>query len=331
MKEKILVTGGAGFIGHHFIEHVLRNTDWNVIVLDRLNYASKGFDRLRDISCFDEDRVKLFTADLTQPLSEGLRKEIGQIDYVVHMAAETHVDRSISDPRPFVFANVVGTMELLEFCRHYQRNVKKIVYFSTDEVFGPAPHGTAYKEWDRYNCTNPYSATKAGGEELALAYANTYDMPVIITHTMNVIGERQHPEKFVPLCINKILNGEMVHIHSDSNRQNAGSRMYIHARNVADALLFLLKKGQRRDKYNIVGEEEVDNLTLAKGIAKILNKELKYRLVDFHSSRPGHDLRYALDGEKMKELGWEPPKKFWESLEKTIKWTINRPEWLKEV
>lgn len=328
---RILVTGGAGFIGHHFVEHLLKNTGWDVVVVDRLNYASSGFDRLRDVDVFDDKRARAFTADFTQPLGEGLAKEIGQVDYIVHMGAETHVDRSIENPEPFVMANVVGTMRMLDFART-QNNLKRFVYFSTDEVFGPAPQGVDYKEWDRYNSGNPYAAAKAGGEELALAYANTYRVPVIITHTMNAFGERQHPEKFIPKVITKVLAGEMVTIHADQKREKAGSRFWIHARNIAAAVLFLLEKSEFRDKYNIVGEREVDNLSMARYVANALGKELKYELVDFHSSRPGHDLRYALDGTKMKDMGWEVPKTFEDSLAKTVGWYFLKPErmrWLR--
>ncbi len=325
---KILLTGRARFIGHHFVEHLLKNTDWEILILDRLNYASNGLERLRDINVFDEKRVFVFTADFTKPIEEGLQQEIGQVDYIVHMGAETHVDNSTLDPRKFVYANVVGTLEVLEFARR-QQNLKKFIYFSTDEVFGPAPEGAAYKEWDRYNSGNPYAATKAGGEELCLAYANTYNLPITITHTMNVFGERQHPEKFIPKIIRLVLAGEPVTIHANKDKTKAGSRFWIHARNVAAAMVFLLNHQTKHgDKYNIVGEKEVDNLVMARQIAHILGKELYYEMVDFHSSRPGHDLRYALDGQKMKDLGWEIPMSFENSLTKTVQWTISNPKWL---
>lgn len=326
-RTNILVTGGAGFIGHHFVEHVLKNTDWRIVVLDKLNYASNGFDRLRDIAAFDDKRVTVLTHDFTRPVVEGLAKEIGRVDYIVHMGAETHVDRSITDPEPFVMSNVVGTMRMLDFARA-QKDLKKFVYFSTDEIFGPAPLGTAYKEWDRYNSTNPYSASKAGGEELCLAYANTYRVPAVITHTMNVFGERQHPEKFIPMTVKKVQRGDTVVIHSDPSKRVPGSRFWIHARNVASAILFLLEKGEFREKYNVVGEREVNNLEMAEFIAKVLGKPFKYEMVDFHSSRPGHDLRYALDGSKMMNMGWHIPIPFEHALEKTIQWTLANSRWL---
>jgi len=325
---KILITGGCGFIGHHMVEHLIKNTNWHIIIFDKLTYASSGYDRLRDINCFDESRVSVFNHDIINPVPLGVVKEVGNLDYIVHLAAESHVDRSIEDPKPFVLSNVLGTMQILDFVRFYQTNLKKMLYFSTDEVFGPAPEGTAYKEDDRYNSSNPYAASKAGGEELAVAYANTYKVPVMVSHTMNVFGERQHPEKFIPICIRKILGGDMISIHANKERTKAGSRFWIHARNVADAVVFLLSSGSWSEKYNIVGEVEIDNLKMAQTIGDFLGKEAKCVLTDFHGSRPGHDLRYALDGTKLKEMGFEYAKGFEQSLEKTIKWYIDNPKWL---
>ena len=325
---RLLITGGCGFIGSHCVEHILKATDWEIIVLDRLNYASTGFDRLKDINAFDDRRVHVFTHDMTQPIVYGLAQEIGQVDFIMHLGAETHVDNSILDPKSFVMANVLGTMQMLEFART-QDHLKCFVYFSTDEVFGPAPDGVSYKEWDRYNSTNPYSATKAGGEELALAWANTFKVPVMITHTMNNFGERQHPEKFIPSTIRKVMKDETVLIHSNSDRTIPGSRFYIHARNTADAIMFLLSQNAGwRDKFNIVGEQEVNNLEMAEFIAQVLGKKLNYEMVDFHSSRPGHDLRYALDGSKLEKLGWKIPVDFQNSLMKTIQWSVSNPRWL---
>ncbi len=341
MSKRILVTGGCGFIGHHFVEHLIKNTDWDIVVLDRLNYASSGFDRVKDINVYDDKRVTILTADFTNPINEGLAKEIGQLDYIVHMGAETHVDNSINNPEPFVMSNVVGTMRMLDFAKE-QNNLQKFIMFSTDEVYGPAPQGVAYKEIDRYNSTNPYSGSKASSEQLAMAYANCYNLPIIVTNTMNVFGERQHPEKFIPMTIKKVLNDETVLIHSSPDKKVSGSRYWIHARNVADALLFLLEhcdmsqkyfiddKGlpQFNHRYNIVGEREVSNLDMAKYISEVLGKELKYEMINFHESRPGHDLRYALDGSKIKKFGWELPKSFEDSLKKTIEWSLENKRWL---
>lgn len=324
---KVLITGICGFIGHHVAEHFLINTDFELIGIDKLSYASNGFNRLRDAIGYPHPRVKLFSTDFTQEFPAGLIKEIGPVDYIFHLGAETHVDRSIDDPAPFVMSNVIGTMHLLNYARKLVY-LKKFFYFSTDEVFGPAPAGVEYEEWDRYNATNPYSASKAAGEQLALAYANTYQLPVVVTRTMNCFGERQHPEKFIPSVINKVLNGKEVLIHANAAKTKAGSRFYIHCRNVASALLFLIDSANGRDAYHIVGEREVDNLDMARFIARVLDKPLYYELIDFHSSRPGHDLRYALSGGKMEKMGWRIPKTFEVSLEKTIRWYVDNPKWL---
>jgi dTDP-glucose 4,6-dehydratase len=336
---RTLITGGAGFIAHHLIGKILRETDWEVVTLDRLDYSG-NLNRLNDIlqtfSVEDRKRVKVVFHDLKAELNPLIRSEIGEVDYILHLAAGSHVDRSIEYPMEFVLDNVVGTCNILEFART-QKNLKRFIYFSTDEVFGPAPDGIKYKENDRYNSTNPYSASKAGGEELAVAYENTYGIPVYITHTMNVFGERQHPEKYIPMCIKKIRDGETVSIHSDSTKTIPGSRHYIHAEDVADAVLFLATKkfiettygDAKCPKFNIVGSEELNNLELAQIIAEAQGKELKYELVDFHSSRPGHDLRYALDGSKMKELGWEPSKSVRERIAEVTNWTLENHNWIK--
>ena len=277
--------------------------------------------------------------DLKSEINPWIKKEIGDIDIILHLAAGSHVDRSIDFPMEFVLDNVVGTANILDYARNLneEKKLERFIYFSTDEVFGPAPKGVDYKENDRYNSTNPYSATKAGGEELAVAYENTYGLPVYITHTMNVFGERQHPEKFIPMCIKKIRDGESVTIHSDKSKTIPGSRHYIHAEDVAEAIYFLLTNkinfdvdfgGAKCPKFNIVGSEEIDNLQLAKTIAASQGKELKYDMVDFHSSRPGHDLRYSLSGEKMKQLGWQPSIKLTERIKQVVQWSLNNQNWI---
>ena len=333
---KVLVTGGAGFIAHHVIETILDTTDWEIISLDRLDFSG-NLNRLHDLigQRPDKVRVKIVYHDLKAPISPLTASTIGQVDYILHLAAGSHVDRSIDFPLEFVMDNVVGTANILDYART-QHNLKRFIYFSTDEVFGPAPGKIKYDEYDRYNSSNPYSASKAGGEELAVAYQNTYNLPIYITHTMNVFGERQHPEKYIPLVIRKVINGEKITIHSNPSKTKAGSRHYIHAKDVADGLMFLINKnvdievsnGIKCPKFNLVGTEEVDNLELAQLIASKLNKELKYEMVDFHSSRPGHDLRYALSGERLKELGWEPTVKLSDHIEKVVNWYINNPDWL---
>ena len=331
MKKRVLVTGGAGFVGHHVVEKLLQDTDWDVISLDRLD-VSGDLNRLHNVLEKNPEwrtRLKIVWHDLKAPLNSLVRKRIGNVDSILHLAAGSHVDRSITYPMEFIMDNVVGTANLLEYARIYLQDfLKFFLYFSTDEVFGPASEGVYYKENDRYDSGNPYSATKAGAEELCVAYANTYKMPIMITHTMNVFGHRQHPEKFIPLVIDKVNKGEEITIHANKECTKAGTRHYVHATDVADAVLFLMENGTIREKYNIVGEREVDNLELANMIANIMNKPLKYKMVDFHSSRPGHDLRYALCGEKMRKLGWQPRKDFHKRLQEVVEWTLENREWL---
>jgi len=352
--KKVILTGSNGFLGHHIVEHILKNTDWHIYAWDKLNYASMGYDRIREIQAFDERRIQFFTPDITREISDGIIRECKDAKIILHAAAETHVDRSIEDPKPFVYSNVVGTMNMLDFARKCD-NLEAFWYCSTDEVFGPAlpPLNRSdrftvedmtklaqrdsgyklklypvYKEWDRYNPTNPYSASKAGAEALCLAYMNTYNIPGFITNCMNLFGERQHPEKFIPLCIRKILKGESITIHGTKDKLKSGSRFYIHARNTANAVLWLIDHFDQRDKYNIVGEKELTNLEVAQKIADILGKPLYYEIVDFHSSRPGHDLRYGLDGYKLKTMGYKIPVTIDESLRKTVEWTVEHPQWL---
>ncbi len=340
MRKRILITGGAGFIAHHVIEKILSTTDWHIITLDRLDFSG-NLNRLNEVvSSFpkiEQKRVKVVHHDLKAELNPEIIATIGKIDYISHLAAGSHVDRSITYPLEFVMDNIVGTAHILDYARKLD-NLERFAYFSTDEVFGPAPKGLNYKENDRYNSTNPYSATKAGAEELVVAYENTYGLPSLITHTMNVFGERQNPEKYIPMVIKKVRDKDKVTVHANAEKTVAGSRHYIHAEDVADALLFLFnydissiaadETGAKCQKFNIVGKDEIDNLQLAKFIAQTQNRDLKYEMVDFHSQRPGHDLRYALDGEKMKKMGWEPKSAF-DRLEKTIKWTLDNPRWLK--
>lgn len=340
--KTVLITGASGFVGHHVVEGILKGTDWNIVTIDRLSSTTKnGFDRLRDIKAYDNKRVTRFTHDLNTEIGEGLVKELGAINYVLHLAADSHVDRSISTPIPFVMNNIRSTLTMLEYARAIKdTSLEKFLYFSTDEVYGTAPEGVNYKEGDRFNCGNPYSASKAGSECLCDAYANTFKLPIIITNTMNIIGERQHPEKFFPMVINKVLTGEKLFIHSDETKTKPGKRHYLHARNIAEAMIFILKNSTEIlntedssiGRFNIVGEKEFDNLQFAQAIADAVGKPLNYELIDFHSSRPGHDLRYGLDGTKLKAMGFSYPVPVDESIKRVVEWTLRKENisWLKE-
>lgn len=334
---RLLLTGAAGFIGHHFLEHLLVKTDWEIACLIRTGGAG-SLRRLNEVLDGDnslpawDKRVVVRWHDLSSPINEQLEHDLGQFDYIVHMAALTHVDNSIKNAGPFVFSNLVGTYHMLEFARKQHRLIW-FNQFSTDEVFGPAPLGRAFKEDDRYNATNPYAATKAGAEQLANAYANCYGIPILTTCTMNNFGERAGMEKFLPLLIQKVVLGEKVIIHADPTKTKSGTRFYIHARNTSAALFHLLTTlkgplGRMATRFNVVGEREVANLDLAKLVAEELGLPLNYEMTDFHSSRPGHDLRYALDSTKLFSTGYRHPVTFDESLKKTIRWSILHPHWL---
>ena len=332
--KKIIITGGCGFIGHHAVKYFLDNTDWHIYIIDKLSYASGGLNRLRDIDYdgnFSKLRVSFFSADLSIPLSSGIKEEICDADYILHLAAETHVDNSIKNPLDFVSSNVVGTFNILEFARELINvELKAFVYFSTDEVFGNAPEAVKYKEWDRYNSTSPYSATKAAGEELTLAYMNSYDLPGFIVHCMNCIGERQHPEKFIPKTIKNAIEENEIFIHCCKENRVSGSRFYIHAADVIDAVYFLLDKFEQREKYNIAGREEMSNIAVALEISRILETQIKYKLVNFHEDRPGQDFRYDLDETKLKKMGWEAPEGIKYTLEDIVKWYVlpQNKKWL---
>jgi dTDP-glucose 4,6-dehydratase len=359
---RIIITGGLGFIGHSLVEHLLRNTDWHIIIIDKLSYASRGFDRLRSmgIEFGQNKRVTVFTYDLCQPLSVGLRSEFGKVDYIVHLAAHTHIEDSIANPTSFILNNVMSTVHLLEYARTLS-DLKLFFYFSTDEVFGSAPPGVAYTEDDKHTPTNPYSASKSAAEQICMSYNNTYKVPVIVCNTMNAFGERQHVEKFIPKVIKSILRQELIQVHADSTCTTPGSRFFIHTRNIAAAVLFLIHNGVVGEKYNIRGECEIDNLELVQTIHRLMleismeeNARLKaciegreknpgqycvilpkgttnapiWELINFHELRPHHDLRYCLDGSKLHNMGFQLPMDFVGSLKKTIRWTLKNPEWL---
>ena len=338
--KKILITGGAGFIAHHIIAHIIKNTDWEIVTLDRLD-LSGNLNRLHEIldefSVKDKQRLKIVFHDLKAEINSQIKSEIGSPDIILHLAAASHVDRSIIYPMEFVLDNVVGTVNLLDFARSL-KNLEKFAYFSTDEIFGNAPEGVSYKEYDRYNSTNPYSASKASAEEFCVAYENTYKLPIVITHTMNVFGERQHPEKFIPMTIQRVRDSEKVFIHANKEKTKAGSRHYIHAQDVADGLMFILGlKNYKHEgdfgnakcpKFNLVGPEEINNLDLAQKIAEVQKRELIYELIDNHSSRPGHDLRYSLSPNLLKSLGWEPKIKLSKRIEEVVDWSLKNKRWL---
>jgi dTDP-glucose 4,6-dehydratase len=237
-------------------------------------------------------------------------------DYIAHLGAETHVDRSISDPLTFVNSNILGTFEMLEYARQLP-NLKKFLYASTDEIFGDAQE-QPFHEWSRYNSRNPYAATKAAAEELALAWQNTYNLPIVISHCSNVFGERQCAEKFIPLLVNEISKNEIVDIHTDQQGVS-GDRTWVYVGDVVKAIMAMLLQGKPRTKFNIPGKK-LSNLEVASEVARVLDKSLRYRQV-YPYHRPGWDFSYNVTGTELSALGWELSNdtSFWDEFRKTVR------------
>ena len=336
--KKLLLTGLGGSIGIHTMAHIFHKTDWEIVGTD--SFKHKGWtDRVNEMLEAHPEwkkRLTIITHDLIAPFSEMTKRKMGRIDYIISMAALSDVEASIQDPVSFIQNNVAITLNMLEYAREVKPEV--FILISTDETVGPTNgDGKGHKEWAVMVPSNPYSASKACSESIAVSYWRTYGVPVIITRTMNNFGEMQQGSKY-PVMIQKWINkGKEVTIHGTKN--NIGSRFYIHSRNKADALLFILKnlppymhqdgEVDRPDMYNIVGDKRINNLELAQIIAKMMGKKLKYKLVDIHATRPGHDRHYGLDGTKLKKLGWKLPVSFEDSMRETVEWQQKHPEWLK--
>jgi len=339
MSQRVLVTGGYGFIDHHVVEHLMKNTDWEVVCLESLTYAAAA-NRLTSMHDWDDfsSRIRFVFHDLAAPLGPVQQQLIGDVDYVLHLAAESHVDRSMDEAHEdrFVLSNVLGTLHVLRFAK--RANATKVIVVSTDEVYGPAPAGVMYKEWDRVRPSNHYAATKVGSDAVTMAFAHAHGLHAIISRTMNNFGERQFPEKLLPKAVKRILLNQPIPIHSNLvgltdgepvGDERIGSRTWLHARNHADALLFLLRtETEPGEIFNVSGNVELNNRELCLLAARTLGREAHFEYIDFHRARPGHDMRYALDGTRIRNLGWVPPVDFTASLEKSVEWYAAHPEWL---
>jgi dTDP-glucose 4,6-dehydratase len=332
-----MLTGIGGSIGIHTLSQIMKNTDWDVVGID--SFRHKGWsDRITNhLERHPEDtkRLKIVTHDLTAPFSELTKKEIGHIDYIINMASLSDVEASNQEPVPFVKNNIDLILNMLEYAREVKPEV--FIQISTDEVYGPTMgKNDGYKEWDAKTPSNPYAASKSCQEELAIAWWRAFGLPLIITNTMNNFGEMQQASKYPVIIQKAIMADREITIHGDED--GIGSRSYIHSQNFANALIFLIEytkpylhqpgKVDKPDRYHIAGDKQVDNLELAQTISSLMGKELKYKVVDFHKTRPGHDKHYGLNDNKIKALGWKSPVSFEESLSNTINWQMENKKWI---
>lgn len=337
--KRCFISGISGSIGIHFLAYFLEHTDWEIIGTD--SFRHRGYsDRLNEILDGKSEWIKrttIITHDLTAPFSEMTKKKIGHIDYIISMAALSDVEASIQDPVPFIQNNINISLNLLEYAREVKPSV--FVQISTDEVYGAvsSKHDDLRKEWDAIIPSNPYAASKACQEAVAISYWRTYGVPLIITNTMNNAQIMQSPAKFPVMVQRAVEAGTEIAIHAGTDG-TVGSRSYIDSRCFADAVLFILnelppymheaEKADRPDRYNIAGDLQLDNLELAQMIAEHMEKPLKYTLQNFHNARPGHDPHYGLDMAKLHSLGWKSPKTFKESLKEIVDWQQKHKEWI---
>ena len=307
---RLLITGGAGFIGSNFVRHML-NSEHEIVVLDKLTYAGR-MENLQDII----DKIEFHRGDICN--EEDVAKLAKDVDAIINFAAESHVDRSIQTPEPFIRTDVLGTFRLLEACRKY--NVDRFVHISTDEVYGSIEEGS-FTELDPLDPSSPYSASKAGADLLCKAYYKTYGLPVLITRSSNNYGPYQYPEKLIPVLIIRALNNQPLPIYGDGTNV----RDWLYVEDNCIAIKLVLEKGKAGEIYNIGANDELRNIDVAKLILKELDKPES--LIRFVEDRPGHDYRYSLDTTKIRELGWKPKIKFKEGIKKTVEWYIKNRWW----
>jgi len=311
---RLLITGGAGFIGSNFVRHMLNselNSEHEIVVLDKLTYAGR-MENLQDII----DKIEFHRGDICK--EEDVAKLAKDVDAIINFAAESHVDRSIQTPEPFIRTDVLGTFRLLEACRKY--NVDRFVHISTDEVYGSIEEGS-FTESDPLDPSSPYSASKAGADLLCKAYYKTYGLPVLITRSSNNYGPYQYPEKLIPVLIIRALNNQPLPIYGDGTNV----RDWLYVEDNCNAIKLVLEKGKAGEIYNIGANDEWRNIDVAKLILKELDKPES--LIRFVEDRPGHDYRYSLDTTKIRELGWKPKIKFKEGIKKTVEWYIKNRWW----
>ena len=316
----ILMTGGCGFIGSNFVRYLLQSHDYKIINVDKLTYAG-NLENLSDIS--DHANYEFVRGDIAdKALIEGLASK--EIDAVINFAAESHVDRSIEDPRIFIETNVLGTQALLEAARKY--GIHRFVQISTDEVYGSLGPRGSFKEMSPLAPNSPYSASKTAADLLVRAYYKTYGLATIITRCSNNYGPYQFPEKLIPLMITNALENKPLPVYGDG----MNVRDWIHVEDHCKAIDLIMHRGREGEVYNIGANNELPNIEIVKIILKRLNKPES--LIKFVEDRPGHDLRYAIDSDKLRdELGWDVMYPFEEGIDLTVRWYVEHQDWWEKI
>lgn len=332
--KKILITGGAGFIGSHVIRRFVKNyADYKIYNLDKLTYAG-NLENLKDVE--EKENYKFIKGDIIDAefISALFREEL--FDGVIHLAAESHVDRSISSPTEFVFANVTGTVNLLNAAKETWKDQagKRFYHISTDEVYGSLGETGFFTEETPYDPRSPYSASKASSDHFVRAYYHTYKLPVVISNCSNNYGPYQFPEKLIPLSINNIKNNKPIPIYG----KGENVRDWLFVEDHAKSIDLIFHKGKIGDTYNVGGNNEWKNIELIKLLCSVMDSKLgrpegtSAKLITFVTDRAGHDLRYAIDSSKIQnELGWKPEHNFKSGLEETVDWYLQNEKWLNHV
>ncbi len=311
---KLLITGGAGFIGSNFVKHIIREYPaYEITVLDKLTYAGNKNNLKEDLK-----KIKFIKGDVCD--KKIVEKLVKKSDVIVHFAAETHVDRSIIDAGSFVLTDVFGTYQLMEACKKF--GIEKFVHISTDEIYGQIIRGS-FRETDKLEPRNPYSASKAGAELLARSFFITHNVPVVITRSSNNFGPYQHPEKMIPLFITNAMQNKKLPLYGDGKN----IRDWLHVADNCKAIDLVMHEGKTGEIYNIGGDNERMNIDITRLILKFLGKPES--LIEFVRDRPGHDIRYSLDSTKIKKLGWRTEFKFEEALRQTVEWYKKNSWWWK--
>jgi len=319
----MLVTGGAGFMGSNFIKHILKNHPvWQVVNLDKLTYAG-NLENLKEVE--NHPNYKFIKGDIAS--ASDVEKAIGEgADKIINYAAETHVDRSILEPDAFIKTDFFGTYTLLEAVKKH--NVAQYIQISTDEVYGSIDNGEFFEN-SPFKPNSPYSASKAGADHLCRTYFKTYNLPIIVTHSCNFFGPNQYPEKLIPLFITNLLENKKVPVYGQGNQE----REWIFTQDHCRAIDLIMGKGEAGEVYNIGTGHRKQNIELTRLIFAELGfgESASRRMIEYVKDRPGHDLRYALNSEKLRKLGWAPSLSFEEGLRRTISWYKANREWWQKI